>query len=146
MRRAPDELAVTDPRGSLTWGELDERTTAFGHGLERLGLAAGDHVALVGRNSVNFVVAVLGAQRAGMIVTAVKTGWTAAEVEYLLSDAHSRVVVTDVGPARDAAASVGLPVIGLDTTFDAWLGGQSRTPLPFDRRGGRASYPACINR
>ena len=92
------------------------------------------------RNSVNFVVAVLGAQRAGMIVTPVKTGWTAAEVEYLLTDARSRVVVTDVGSARDAAASVGLPVIDLANGYDAWLGGQSRTPLPFDRRGWRLSY------
>ena len=45
--RAADELAVADPRGRSRWGELDERTTAFGHGLESLGLAPGDHVALV---------------------------------------------------------------------------------------------------
>src|SRR5262245_65425107 len=93
---APHDVAVTDPRVSLTWGELDEQTTAFGRGLESLGAVPGDHVALVARNSAKFVVAVLGAQRAGMVVTPVKTGWTAAEVEYLLADAHSRVVVTDV--------------------------------------------------
>ena len=74
------------------------------------------------RNSVNFLVAVLGAQRAGMVVTPVKTGWTTAEVEYLLSDAGSRAVVTDVGSARDAAASVGPTVIDLDDDYDAWLG------------------------
>jgi long-chain acyl-CoA synthetase len=138
--RAPQDAAVADPRTSLTWGDLDEQTTAFGHGLERLGLAPGDHVALVARNSVNFVVALLGAQRAGMIVTPVKTGWTADEVHYLLNDAHSRVVVTDVGPARDAAASAGVPVIDLADGYDAWLGNQARTPLPFDRRGWRLSY------
>jgi long-chain acyl-CoA synthetase len=138
--RVPEDVAVTDPRRSLTWAVLDEQTTAFGHGLEGFGLVPGDHVALVARNSVSFVVALLGVQRAGMIVTPVKTGWSAAEVEYLLTDANSRAVVTDVGSARAAAATLGLPVVDLADGYDPWLGRQARSPLPFDRRGWRLSY------
>src|SRR5437764_878110 len=134
--RAPKAVAVADPRQSLTWAELDEQTTAFGHGLERLGLAPGDHVALVARNSVNFVVVVLGAQRAGMIVTPVKTGWTADEVEYLVTDADSRVVANDVDSSRAVghlAAGAGSTVM-VPTMFRQLLAlperERARLPVP----------------
>ena len=38
------------------------------------GLAPGDHVSVVARNHVEYLVAIVGTQRAGMVVTPVKTG------------------------------------------------------------------------
>lgn len=141
----PDAIALEDHRTSVTYGELERRTNAFGRALETLGLSAGDHVALAVTNRVEFVEALIGAMRAGMIVTPVKTSWTPEEMEYLLRDAGSRVVVTDVEPARVAAASVGIPVVDLErgvggTSFDAWLDAQSAAPLARARHGYRLSY------
>ena len=62
-------------------------------------------MSVVARNHVEYLVAILGTQRAGLVVTPVKTGWTPSEIGYLLRDAESRAVVTDVGSARMAAAS-----------------------------------------
>lgn len=142
---APDAIALEDHRTTVTYGELERRTNAFGRGLETLGLAPGDHVALAVTNRVEFVEALIGAMRAGLIVTPVKTSWTPEEMEYLLRDAGSRAVVTDVEPARAAAASVGIPVVDLErgvagTAFDAWLDAQDAGPLPRARHGYRLSY------
>jgi acyl-CoA synthetase (AMP-forming)/AMP-acid ligase II len=142
---APDAIALEDHGTTVTYGELEACTNAIGHGLEALGLVPDDHVALAVTNRVEFVEALIGAMRAGMIVTPVKTSWTPDELEYLLRDAGSRVVVTDVEPARVAAASVGIPVVDLErgvdgTSFAAWLASQDAGPLPRARHGYRLSY------
>lgn len=138
--REPHDPAVADGRRRLTWADLDRETTAFGHGLEALGLVPGDHVAVVARNHVEYLVAVLGIQRAGMVVTPVKTGWTPSEIEYLLGDAGSRAVVTDVESAREAAAHAGIPVVDLERDYAVWIDAQDDTPLPYERYGWRLSY------
>lgn len=138
--REPQDLAIDDGRRALTWADLERETTAFGHGLEAHGLEPGDHVAVVARNHVEYLVAVLGIQRAGMVVTPVKTGWTPSEIEYLLEDAGSRAVVTDVESAREAAARAGVATIDLERDYALWIDAQSTEPLPFDRHGWRLSY------
>ena len=97
---SPHAIALEDHRRRVSFGDLEERTNAFGHGLEALGVQPGDHVALVAGNRVEFVEALVAAMRAGMLVTPVKTSWTAAEIEYVLRDAGSRALVTDVDAAR----------------------------------------------
>jgi long-chain acyl-CoA synthetase len=74
--RSPSDEALADARRSLTWADLEHETNALGHGLAGLGVGPGDHVAVVATNRVEFVVAVLAALRAGLVVTPVKTGWT----------------------------------------------------------------------
>jgi len=142
---APEAIALEDHERAVTFAALERHSNAFGHGFETLGLAPGDHVALAVSNRVEFVEALLGAMRAGMVVTPVKTSWTPAEVEYLLRDAGSRAVVTDVDAARDAAAAAAIPVVDLDrgvagATFAAWLAAQDAGPLPRARNGYRLSY------
>ena len=142
---SPQAIALEDHRRRVSFGELEERTNAFGHGLEALGVQPGDHVALVAGNRVEFVEALLGAMRAGMLVTPVKTSWTAAEIEYVLRDAGSRALVTDVDAARAAAAAAGIPTIDLERgvggeSFERWLATQDTRPLPRDRKGWRLSY------
>jgi long-chain acyl-CoA synthetase len=80
-----------------------------------------------------------------MLLTPVKTSWTAAEIEYVLRDAGSRVVVTDVDAAREAAAAAGIATVDLDrgvggASFEGWLAAQDTRPLPRDRKGWRLSY------
>ena len=142
---SPRAIALEDHRRRVSFGELEDHTNAFGHGLEALGVAPGGHVALVASNRIEFVEALLGAMRAGMLVTPIKTSWTAAEIEYVLRDAGSRAVVTDVDAAREAAAAVGIATIDLErgvggASFEHWLATQDTRPLPRDRHGWRLSY------
>ena len=139
--RSPDDVAVEDGSRALTWGELDRRTTAFGHGLEALGATPGSHVAISVGNRVEFLEAVLGAWRAGCSYTPLKTGWTEREVDHVLGDAATRVVVTDRDAARAAAAARGLPVVDPDEpAYEAWLDSRPAAPLPDDRCGWKLAY------
>lgn len=138
--REPHDLAVDDGRRSLSWQQLDDRSTAVGRGLERSGAGAGSHVAVCVSNRSEFVEAVLGAWRAGCAFTPLKTGWTADEVGAVLDDARTAAVVTDRDGARDAARLRGIPLIDLDATYDEWLAEQDRTPLPGDRCGFKLPY------
>lgn len=151
-RREPTGTALEDAGSSRTWAEVESRTNALGRGIESLGLAPGDHVAVIGSNRSELVEALLGAMRAGLVVTPVKTNWTIEEVGHLLEDADTKLVVTDIEVARGAAAARGVPVLDLDTGpgggsrsgsgggFEAWLTCQSDAPLPADRAGWRMSY------
>ncbi|HVV76677.1 MAG TPA: AMP-binding protein [Mycobacteriales bacterium] len=134
-------IAVEDGTTQVTWSELERQTNRFGHGLESLGAKPGSHVAICVSNRVDFVVALIGAWRAGCAFTPLKTGWTAPEVDAVLEDARTAVVVTDRDGAREAARGRGVPVIDLDAgDYAGWLAGHSDAPLPDDRCGYKMPY------
>src|SRR2546423_1309428 len=109
--RPPHAVAIEDVWRSLSWREVDERSAAMVHMLEKEGLAPGDHLVIAGGNRVEYLDIALGCMRGGFVFTPVKTSWTADEVGYVLDDAGSRAVATDVPAAKDAAARVGIPVV-----------------------------------
>lgn len=149
---APDATALRGPGRSLTWTQLESHTNAFGRGIETAGIPLRSHVVLASSNRVEFLESLIGAIRAGFIVTPVKTSWTAEELGHVLDDAGTRLVVTDLDTARQAAAARGLPVLDLDRGFDpgsgatddrgfdAWLASHDPAALPRDRQGMRMSY------
>ena len=137
-RREPDELALEDDSHQLTWAELDRRTHAIGRGLLAAGASPGDHVGLVCSNRTEFVEVMLACFRAGLKMTPVKTNWTATEIAYVLDDAGSALVATDLPAARDAAGD--LPVVWIGDDFDAWVDAQDPTPFPAGGTGYRIPY------
>jgi long-chain acyl-CoA synthetase len=148
----PHAIALAEPGRALTWAELEARTNALGHGLVAAGLEPGDHVVLAASNRLEFFVALLGAMRAGFVVTPVKTGLTIDEVSYIVGDAGTRAIVADVDGARRAAAATGTVLVDLDAGgvpaggtpthdgFEAWLADQPTSPHPLGRHGYRMSY------
>src|SRR5437870_3121458 len=137
--RGPSEIALEDERRASTWAELEERTNAFGHGLESLGAGPGQHVALIGTNRIEFYETVLGTTRAGCVLSPLKTSWAPPAIRFVLDDAQTRVVVTDVEAGRVAAREAGIPYVDLDDV-EEWLGAQDRSSFPADRAGRRMSY------
>jgi long-chain acyl-CoA synthetase len=137
--RPPGDPALIDSRRSITWGELEERTNAMANGLLALGAVPGDHVTLVAGSRAEYFEALLGAWRAGMVFTPTKTGSTVRELDHLLTDAGTTVVVTDRAAGREAAADHGLALVDLDD-LEGWLGRQPTTPQPYDRGGWKMSY------
>ena len=143
---APDSLGLTDSRRSLSWMELETRTNSIGRGIEvDLKVPPGSHVAVIATNRHEFVETLLGAMRAGMVATPVKASWTSDEISYLLQDADSRLVITDLEAGRAAAVALGIPVLDLGTSecpdvFEDWLALQSDEPLEYERYGWRMAY------
>lgn len=134
-------IAVEDGTAELSWGDLDIQTTRFAHGIESLGAKPGSHVVVCVSNRVDFVVALIGAWRAGCAFSPLKTGWTANEVDAVLEDARTTVVVTDRDGAREAARQRGVGIVDPDSNdYSGWLASQSADPLPDDRCGYKMPY------
>ena len=138
--RRPDDLAVEDGLARRTWGELEERTRAIAHGLSQQVPGVGRHVALIATNRVEFIEVALACLRAGLVYTPLKSSWTPSEIDAVLTDASTCVVVTDVPAGRQAGDAAGLSVIDLDQDFDSWVAAQSLAPLPYELAGRKITY------
>ena len=138
--RPETATAIDDGTRARSWGTLEERTNAFANGLLDLAGAAGRHLVIVVGNRLEFVEVVLGAWRAGLVFSPLKSGLTAPEIDVVLAGADTRVVVTDRPAAREAAGRRGLAVLDLDDDIDGWLSRQSTAPQPTGRCGWKLPY------
>jgi acyl-CoA synthetase (AMP-forming)/AMP-acid ligase II len=107
-RNHPDRLAMSDHVREVTFAELEAETAAVANGLESIGVAAGDRVALYLPNSVAFMTAYLGAMRRGAIPFPINMRFVGAEVEYVLEDSGATAAVTH-GQFEDMLADVDVP-------------------------------------
>jgi long-chain acyl-CoA synthetase len=67
------------------------------------GLVRGDRVAVVGANSIDWLLAVLGAAGAGGVAVALNNLWTGDELAFALADSGARFVVADADLAERLA-------------------------------------------
>ena len=93
-QRFPDCSAVTGGGQELTYGDLRAQSRAFAHGLSKLGIGRGDHVALLMQNRPEWLVAFFGIASLGAVAVAINTWATAHELEYMLSHSEARALVT----------------------------------------------------
>jgi long-chain acyl-CoA synthetase len=102
----PDAPAVIDPDGTAhSFAAVNAAANRLVRLLRERGLGAGDSVALVCSNRVEFVEVLAATLRAGMRVTPVNWHLSAEEIGYILADCEARAVVADarVGAAVEAA-------------------------------------------
>jgi fatty-acyl-CoA synthase len=78
--RHPNQCAVIDERGSLTYRELDERSNAIANAWLAAGLKAGDGVAVIARNHRGFLEAVLAAAKCGARIILMNTGFAGPQI------------------------------------------------------------------
>ena len=79
----------------MTYGQLQDHANRLAAGLQAMGLAKGDRVALLMPNCPQFVIAFFGALRAGGIVTATSSMYTPREIVHQWNDAGATVVIAD---------------------------------------------------
>jgi long-chain acyl-CoA synthetase len=79
----------------VTYQELDERSNAFANYLLEKGVGRGDVVSYMLGNSPAVFDALLGAQKIGAIAGPISCWWQANEVEYLVNDSRSKVLLVD---------------------------------------------------
>jgi len=93
----PDVTAVIEPgdqRRILTWSQLEQQIRVVAVGLQAHGLVAGHRVALLGPNSIEFVIAYFAALRAGYVAVPMNTQSTPRDVGEMLHDSGARVLFT----------------------------------------------------
>ncbi len=104
-RNTPDKPAyvMASTGEAVTYRQLDDQSNRIAQLFRSLGLRAGDHIALFLENNPRFFEICWGAQRSGLIYTAISSRLTAAEVDYIVTDCGARLFVTSKHLAERAA-------------------------------------------
>ncbi|MFD8569573.1 class I adenylate-forming enzyme family protein [Streptomyces sp. NPDC059639] len=136
VRRAPDTTALAYFDGRLTYAEVDALSDSVAGHLAERGLARGDRVAVMLQNSPHFVIALLGAFKAGAVVVPVNPMYKSGEVGHVLHDAEvTGLVCTDrawEAYLRETAADSPVRIVLTACELDLQTRGDQRV-LNFER-------------
>lgn len=78
---------------TVTFKQLEERSNQIAHLFREHGINAGDTIAIFAENSPRYFEIAWAAQRAGLYYVCISSRLTPPEVEYILSDSGSRIVI-----------------------------------------------------
>ncbi|WP_292992330.1 long-chain-fatty-acid--CoA ligase FadD [Pantoea sp.] len=93
-KRYADQPAFVNMGQKMSYRQLEEKSRAFAAYLQQqLGLKAGDRVALMMPNLLQYPVALFGVLRAGMVVVNVNPLYTPRELKHQLNDSGASAIV-----------------------------------------------------
>jgi len=98
-----EKLAFIDDRGSLRYGELEDRVRRIAQGLRARGLRREDRVLLLMHDNNDWPVSFLGCLYAGIVPVAVNTLLSADDYAYMLSHCQARAALVSA-PLRGTLA------------------------------------------
>ncbi|HKP89885.1 MAG TPA: long-chain fatty acid--CoA ligase [Thermoleophilaceae bacterium] len=124
----PDRVALRTKGDefTMTWGEYAEKVRALAAGLAGLGLGRGETIAVLLTNRPEFHWVDAAAMHVGATPFSIYNTYSAEQIEYLVSDAENRIVVTEkqyldtIMKVKDACSSVE-HVIVVDEPVDGTL-------------------------
>jgi fatty-acyl-CoA synthase len=93
--RDPGRLAIIDERDSVTYADVDRRSTAVARALVERGVQTGDAVALLARNSAAFVIAQVAITKLGADVLYLNTGFAGPQLGDVLADEKAAAIIAD---------------------------------------------------
>jgi fatty-acyl-CoA synthase len=125
----PDQPAPS--WGEMTWAQVAERARAQAAGLDALGLAPGERVAVVSQNSARLFTSFFGVSGSGRILVPINFRLAPPEVEYIVEHSGARVLIID--PELDDAMS------GIEAEHRFVIGAESDEALY--RNGRRTRTP-----
>ncbi len=89
------KAAFIDPERTLTYGELQARSTRFAHALRALGIEPEHRVALLLNDTVDYPVAFWGTIRAGSVAIPLNIYLNVPQYAYILADCRARALVIE---------------------------------------------------
>src|SRR5215218_8345694 len=93
--RYPDEVALIDELGQLTFREVSERTNALAHALADDGVNEGDSVAIMARNHRGFVDAVVASSKLGAHALFMNTSFSGPQLTDVADREKPKAIVYD---------------------------------------------------
>jgi long-chain acyl-CoA synthetase len=132
----PDEPMLTAGERVVTWGEVYRRSRRVAHALTAAGVHAGDRVAFLDRNGIEFFEVLFGCAFIGAVTVAVNWRLSPDEMAAVVHDSKATVLFSgaDYAPAMEVVAST-LPLVGHRVALDgldAWLAEHSPDEDPAD--------------
>jgi acyl-CoA synthetase (AMP-forming)/AMP-acid ligase II len=140
----PDKVAFEDARSSVTYKELEEATARLATYLQASGVQAGDRIAIVLPNCIEWVVSCLACARAGAVAVPISHDAAGPEIEYRLADGTCTAVVTT--DAREAEVhDIGTRIGLLKAYVTVSLLSQPVTGTPYSQAVGQDVRPAPLD-
>ena len=87
--------AVATDAESRSFLELGDRVARLAAGLQSIGVASGDRVAILALNSARYYESYVAIPWAGAVVVPLNTRWSTAEIAYALNDSGATVLLID---------------------------------------------------
>jgi fatty-acyl-CoA synthase len=106
--RVPGKTAIICGATQWTFAEFDALVSRLAAGLSQMGVAAGERVAVLARNSHGFAALRFALARFGAVLVPINFMLKAEEVAFILRHAGARMLATDSGLAELARASASL--------------------------------------
>lgn len=114
------------------WSEMSRRAASFREGLRRTGMHAGDRVAFILPNSVDWVALDIAAMSIGLVSVPLYMHDSARNIADIIADSGARLCVID-SPQRWAALAPFLP--DLPRLEHVWIRGEVESSLPVSGGG-----------
>src|SRR5205085_4101729 len=92
---SPSSPALYQDDAQVSYAELDARCNRIATGLARLGVVAGDRVALMFSNDVRFIESLLGPMRLGAVTVPLNTRMGDDALRYVVEDAEASVLLAN---------------------------------------------------
>lgn len=135
----------------VTYLLLEKRSNQIAHLFRSLGLEADDHIAIHMENNRHFMEIVWGAQRAGLIYTAISTHLREEEISYIVKNCEAKVLISSAamdGKARGLRDSCEqlqhcFSANGVHEDYLSWeeaTSVQSEEPIADEERGVQMLY------
>ena len=128
VQARPDSPAFVFEGTMCGFAELDRRTNQVAHALAASGIAPGERVAYVGRNTAAFFELLYGAAKAGVVAVSVNWRLAPPEVAGIVADAQARLVVLGREYANDPAYACFPDATTLGAEADEWVAWRAAHP------------------
>jgi acyl-CoA synthetase (AMP-forming)/AMP-acid ligase II len=93
--RYPDEVALIDELGQLTFREIQQRTNSLAHALADDGVNEGDNVAIMARNHRGFVEAVVACSKLGANALFLNTSFSGPQLADVADREQPKAIIYD---------------------------------------------------
>jgi len=132
-RHRPDAPALVVGDRTITYGELDARSSATAQAFAHAGVGFGDRVAFVERNGAEFFDVTFGLAKLGAVGVPVNWRLAAPEMAHIIADAGASVVVVGqdfVGHLEAIEGDLGAEIVVIGThdrwpAFEGWVAAQA---------------------
>ena len=94
-RKYPSLAAVVDERGTLTYRQVDDQSTALAHGLQGLGIGAGSVVGLLCRDHRGLILAMAACGKLGARLVLMNTGFAKPQFAAVCERENVKAVLHD---------------------------------------------------
>src|SRR5699024_1563399 len=84
--RTPEKTAIIFEEETLSFQALNQEVNRLAHGLVKLGVQKGDHVAMMQMNTDQFAIVYYAIMKVGAVAVPMNVRLTANEVSYILKD------------------------------------------------------------